>query len=80
VYSEGTALADLLYLTEVHRDFQGDKRFPDLCRQRFSSLLVREGPISADSTGLSSIKCSFSVLAPSDKLGLSSYKASDQFG
>jgi Dihydrofolate reductase len=69
VYSEGTALADLLYLTEVHRNFQGDTRLPDICRQRFSTLLVQEGPIAADNTRLSSIKCSFSVLAPGDKLG-----------
>jgi dihydrofolate reductase len=35
VYRDAMPLADLLFLTEIHRDFPGDARFPDLDRAQW---------------------------------------------
>ena len=35
IYREALPLADLLFLTEIHRDFDGDARFPDFDRTQW---------------------------------------------
>ena len=35
VYRDALPLADLLFLTEIHRDFDGDARFPDFDRAQW---------------------------------------------
>lgn len=35
VYRDAMPLADLLFLTEIHRDFAGDARFPDFDRSEW---------------------------------------------
>jgi len=39
LYREALPLADKLYLTEIHRDFEGDTRFPGYARSAWRETL-----------------------------------------
>jgi dihydrofolate reductase len=49
VYAAALPLADILVLTEIHREVDGDVRFPDYDRSRWREAL-REPRVAADGT------------------------------
>ncbi len=39
IYAEGVSMCDRLYITRIHADFDGDRRFPSDWQQYFSKLI-----------------------------------------
>ena len=48
VYRDALPLADLLFLTEIHRDFPGDARFPDFDRSQWREISRESRRLDAD--------------------------------
>ena len=45
---DALGLADLLYLTEIHRDFAGDAKFPEFDRSQWRETSRERHPLDAE--------------------------------
>ena len=64
LYRDALPRADLLYLTEIEREFAGDARFPGFDRSRWRET-EREARVALDATG--SLAYHFAVYARNDR-------------
>jgi dihydrofolate reductase len=63
VYRDALPLADLLFLTEIHREFDGDARFPDFDRTQWRETARESRQLDGDA-GFAYDFASYSRLRP----------------
>jgi dihydrofolate reductase len=63
IYREALPLADLLFLTEIHREFDGDARFPDFDRTQWRETARESRRLDGDA-GFAYDFASYSRLRP----------------
>ena len=63
IYREAMPLAELLFLTEIHRDFDGDARFPGFDRSQWRETARERRQLDGD-TGFAYDFASYSRLRP----------------
>jgi dihydrofolate reductase len=63
IYRDALPLADLLFLTEIHREFEGDARFPDFDRMRWRETARESRRLDGDA-GFAYDFASYSRLSP----------------
>ena len=61
LYRAALPRADVLYLTEIERDFDGDARFPDFDRTAVARNRARDAPAGEDLTASLTISSSTSA-------------------